>query len=429
VIIAIDRFLKHDYIARLSDALQCATARTPFALPDTPYLRGIWFWAEQVPAWAQRIDLNAAPPASAELLRNIEAQVAPSDPISIIYSSGSVAEPKGVIHSHANFLRSAMRCAASYGYERDDRSFISSPLFWVGGLVVQLLHGMLIGMSVLSSAHSGSKLLDFLERERATYLFVWPYIARSLVDDPTFAQRDFSFVKGGGVTEAIPPALRRKNQPFFGNALGMTESCGPHSLSLANVPDDRIGSMGPLMPGMEWRIVRQDSGAICAAGEQGELLVRGDCMMLGLVKRDRADIFDANGWYRTGDLCSIRDGHLFFHGRSDDQIKTAGANVSPQEVETVLKSIPGVAQAYVYGVPDPRRDVVVGAIVVPLSNVTVIAKQIIAAAAAQLSSYKTPKVVHVLAAGELPMTNTGKLDRRKLIGLLTDMHRADSQWQ
>jgi acyl-CoA synthetase (AMP-forming)/AMP-acid ligase II len=169
---------------------------------------------------------------------------------------------------------------------------------------------------------------------------------------------------------------------------------------------------------MEHRIVDPDSGAVLPEGDQGELQVRGDALTVGLVKRERADVFTADGWYGTGDLCSIRKGYLFFHGRIDDMIKASGANVSPREVEAVLASIPGVAQAMVTGVTDRQRWNVVGALIVPKPGAALDEKFVRSEAAKRLSSYKVPRVVIVMEAAKLPLLSSTKIDRRRLVAML-----------
>src|SRR6185369_6031033 len=286
------------------------------------------------------------------LLAAVEKEVAPSDLISIIYTSGSTADPKGIMHTHGAFMRQSAKLCATYPYQWDDRVYAPMPFFWVGGLTFTVLNAMYIGATVLGTAKTGPELLDFVERERATYVVAWPHITRALAADPMLSKRDLSSMRGGGLVEVLPPEKRPKNQLFFGQCLGMSETSGPHTISLPDLPDHLIGSMGPPMPGMQHRIVDVDTGKELQSGETGELQVRGDALMAGMVKRDRAEVFDADGWYHTGDLCSWKDGHIYFHGRLDDMIKTSGANVSPREVEAVLMGLPGVAQASVSSVPD-----------------------------------------------------------------------------
>jgi acyl-CoA synthetase (AMP-forming)/AMP-acid ligase II len=201
----------------------------------------------------------------------------------------------------------------------------------------------------------------------------------------------------------------------------MTETCGPHSVYRFRHPPEHPGTVGQLQPGMQRRIVDTESlneGAVLSDGEQGELQVRGDALMLGMVKRERAEVFTPDGWYPTGDLCSQRDGYLYFHGRVDDMIKSAGANVSPREVEAVLASVPGVAQAMVTGVADPKRGTVVGALLVPKPGATLDKQQVRSEAAKQLSAYKVPRVILVMDAAQLPLLSSTKVDRRRLVAML-----------
>ena len=423
LLISTDRYLHHDYLERLETAFPGLNGQSaPFHVKDAPFLRRVWIWGARCPAWAEAVDLSREPAIDAALLAAVEAQVAPSDIVSIIYTSGSTAEPKGVIHTHGAFMRQGAKLGATYPYQRGDRVFTQMPFFWVGGLTLTILNAMHVGATLLSSAKVGTPLLDFLERERVSFAVGWPHLMKALVADPSFSKHDFSSMKGGGLPEALPEKLRPKNQ-FFGWALGMTETCASHTASPPNLPDALHGAMGPPMPGMEHKIVDVDTRAEVAPGQMGELLVRGDALMAGMVKRERAEVFEPDGWYRTADLCSFREGHLFFHGRADDMIKTAGANVSPKEVEAVLMTIPGVAQANVSSVPDEKRGAVVGAIVVPAPGATLDPEQIRREAAKSLATYKVPRVVLLMEAAKLPMMSSSKVDRRALLNLLHEAYR------
>jgi acyl-CoA synthetase (AMP-forming)/AMP-acid ligase II len=201
--------------------------------------------------------------------------------------------------------------------------------------------------------------------------------------------------------------------------MGMTETAGPHSLAMASIDDDHRGAMGLLAPGMDHRIVDADTGAILGEGAQGELHVRGDTLMLGYAGRERADTFDADGWFATGDICSIRDLHLFFHGRRDGMIKTAGANVAPAEVEAALMTLPDIAEAHVLGVPDPVRGQIVGALLVPRVGATLDRETVLVAARSLLSSYKVPRKLAIVAVA--PATATNKLDRRAALRLIEEL--------
>ncbi|MET0137365.1 MAG: class I adenylate-forming enzyme family protein [Sphingobium sp.] len=418
LLIATDAYLGSDFIDRLGRMIDGAVEGTTILTPDAPHLRTVWLW-RGVAGWATNIVERAASPAELAVVAAAEALVTPADMLTIIYTSGSTSEPKGVMHSHGNMLRCSRRWAASMPYRDGDRLFAASPMFWVGGLVTSLMTLMQVGGAVVTSARSGSALLDVIEGERCTTLQLFPQMARQIADDPSFAGRDWSAVRAGSVLAMIPPERHQRNPNPFGFAMGMTETSGPHSLAMAEIDDDHRGAMGLLAPGMEHRIVDPETGAILGEGEEGELHVRGDTLMMGYAGRERQDTFDADGWFATGDICTIRDDHLFFHGRRDAMIKTAGANVAPAEVEAALLTLPGIAEAHVLGVPDPERGQVVGALLVAREGATLALDTVLAGAKPLLSSYKVPRRLAIIA--KAPTTATNKLDRRAALRMLEEL--------
>lgn len=423
MLITADRYLSHDYVARLKESFpDLAGARAPLLLEGAPYLRQIWVWGECAEPWARTVDLSRPASLPTALLQRIEAEVSPADQVSIIYSSGSTADPKGIIHSHGAFMRQGAKIAATYPYVADDRLFTPMPFFWVGGLTLTLINCMYKGVTILGSARSGSALLDFLERERVTYVTGWAHLIKQLTGDPTFPGRDFTSIRGGAL---LPPERAPKNQ-LFGNALGMTETSGPHTLSPPDYPDSLAGSFGLPFAGMELRIVDLETGDEVQPGEAGELLVRGDALMQGMVKVEREAVFEPDGWYRTHDLCSMREGYLFFHGRCDDMIKASGANVSPREVEAAIIALGGVTQAIALSVPDERRGSVVGAVIALDEGTRYTPEQIRRELAKTLSSYKVPRVILMMKPADIPMMSTGKADRRKLQQMLVRMNETES---
>jgi acyl-CoA synthetase (AMP-forming)/AMP-acid ligase II len=432
LLFAVPRYLHHDYVARMEAALPgFASASGTFHFVETPYLRAIWLWGSKlaIPAWATRVDLAPEPDIEPQALAAAEAEVRSSDVAGIIYTSGSTAEPKGVIHSHGNFIRQGMKLAVSFGYENDERLYASMPFFWVGGLVTTAMCAMSIGAAMLASAKTGAELLDFLEGERTTAVVSWPHIIRSLVSDPTFAKRQWSAMRSGLLYEALPADRRPRDPTLMSAPIGMTETAGPYTIMQRNLPEEQRGSLGPLMPGLEARLVDAAGSRVLAAweegevdadsdGEVGELQLRSDVMMLGMVKRERADIFTSDGWYSTRDLCSFRRGHLHYHGRVDDLIKASGANVSPAEVEAALLKIAGVASAHVAGVPDRERGSVVGALLVAQPGARLDAQMIRTEAARSLSSFKVPRVVLIVESSQVPTLPSSKIDRRAVASML-----------
>jgi acyl-CoA synthetase (AMP-forming)/AMP-acid ligase II len=145
--------------------------------------------------------------------------------------------------------------------------------------------------------------------------------------------------------------------------------------------------------------------------------------MRGYYKRVREDTFSPDGFFATGDRCSIdEDGFLFFDGRYGEMIKTNGANVSPREVEVALERHPDVREAAVFGVPDPQRGEAVVAVIVPRKGATPDTSGIITALRDELSHFKVPQVVVAMADDDVPRTGTGKMRKREL------RHAVIAQW-
>jgi acyl-CoA synthetase (AMP-forming)/AMP-acid ligase II len=156
-------------------------------------------------------------------------------------------------------------------------------------------------------------------------------------------------------------------------------------------------------------------------GSVGELLVRGIGVMAGYNKRERAETFDEDGWYHTGDRVYRRDGdpRLFYVGRTSELIKSAGANVSPLEVESVIEQFAEVSQCIVVGIDDPVRDEQVCAVVVPaVAQIDV--QSLATRTRDQLSSYKVPTLWVLATSEQIPTLASGKLNRKALRALVMD---------
>jgi malonyl-CoA/methylmalonyl-CoA synthetase len=193
---------------------------------------------------------------------------------------------------------------------------------------------------------------------------------------------------------------------------GMTETGMLTSNPLEG--DRRAGSVGPALPGTEVRVV-DDDGKPCAAGEIGNVQVKGDNVFGGywrMPERNREE-FTADGYFRTGDMGSLStDGYLTIAGRSKDLIITGGYNVYPKEIELLLDEQPGVQESAVIGVPHPDFGEAVTAVVVPKPGAQPSEQALIAALKAQLANFKVPKRVHVV--GELPRNAMGKVQKNVL---------------
>jgi acyl-CoA synthetase (AMP-forming)/AMP-acid ligase II len=412
----------HDLLGRLADALPgLADGDAAIALPEVPYLRRVHAWPDCDRPWATPWPGTAGPVVS--LTGSAEEEVRPADDLVLVTTSGTTALPKSVAHTHGGLVRHAYILAHHRGVTATDRVYSPMPFFWVGGLTMVVLQALSTGAAVLAQdVFEPGATLALLERERATYVSCWAQASQAMTDHPDFATRDLSSVRGGTLLAALPPDRRPSEPELTPNLLGMTETGGPHTMVAVPdtpLPTERRGSFGIPLPGMVQHRIVDPSGFEVAPGQHGELQVRGQILMSGIYKHERHEVFNPDGWYATGDRGWFDDaGHLHFTGRASALIKTAGSNVSPAEVESVLDAMPEVLHSFVVGLPHPVRGEVVAAAVVPSHGAELSAGAVMAHAKRNLSGFKVPTVVAVLTKSELPMLPTGKLDRQGLVRLL-----------
>ena len=339
------------------------------------------------PGWCRGEGWALADPVGEDVLRAAETEVHPEDPAVVIYTSGQSAEPKGVADSHGAILTKIHYLREMLGFRYGMRIDATMPFFWVGGLVMALLPALEIGATVV--CHDAS-----------------------------------TFGAQGVIGRAGTPA-----NPYEGAALvpslGMTETFGMYAWGRDwRVPGfDMAAPLDVLQPDFEIKVVGPDGNPV-GEGERGELVVRGPSVTTGLVKVRRVDVFDRDGYYRTGDGAAVSDGRVHFVGRLDDMIKTSGANVSPLEVERELASLDGVSDAYVTAVDDPDRGQEVVAAVVSTDGVGLDPEDLRAQLRARMSSYKVPRRIAVVRADEVPLTPSMKVARRALSALIDERTRA-----
>jgi acyl-CoA synthetase (AMP-forming)/AMP-acid ligase II len=372
------------------------------AVRTAPYLRSIVFAGDSAPHWATRWnDEDDGVPA--DVLAAAEAEVSPADTAVMVHTSGSTADPKGVVHTHGTVVRqtstwpSAIRVVT--GVDGEARILCAMPFFWIGGLLAATgaLHEpvTLLVMPRLDAETA----LDLVERERATGIVGWPTFTQRMRAHPTFASHDLT------------------SAPMLLN--------GPIDIAMTDVPDGFPvhRTMSETAGGFaftDMAIVDADGHPV-PDGVTGELLIRGIGVMIGYNKRERADTFDENGWYHTGDRVyrSAGDPRLFYVGRGTDLIKAAGANVSPLEVEAVIAEFDDVAQCVVVGIDDPDRGEAVCAVVVPSAaglSFTALAGH----ARERLSAYKVPTRWATVTVDQIPTLPSGKFDRKALRALLVE---------
>ncbi|HEV7853368.1 MAG TPA: class I adenylate-forming enzyme family protein, partial [Mycobacterium sp.] len=339
-----------DLVGRVADALPgLAEGDSAISLEAVPFLRRVHVWPGCDLPWS--MPWPGSTGSSAPLTVSAEQEVRPSDDLVLVTTSGTTALPKSVAHTHGSLVRHAYILARHRGVTSADRIYSPMPFFWVGGLTMVVLQALSTGAAILAQdVFDAGSTLALLERERATFISCWAQASQAMVDHPDFSKRDLTSVRGGTMLEALPPERRPSEPGLTPNMLGMTETGGPHTM--VEVPDtplptERRGSFGIPLPGVVAHRIVDTAGLEAAPGQEGEIQVRGQILMSGIYKQERHDVFTTDGWYSTGDRGWFDEaGHLHFTGRASALIKTAGSNVSPAEVESVLDAVPGVLHSF-----------------------------------------------------------------------------------
>lgn len=432
-----DRLLNNDYLERLESCLpglaEHDAATGPLYSRTCPFLREIHVWGHAERPWchARQTLFDATAAVDADFLAAAERCVLPADVLTIVYSSGSTADPKGAVHTHGAVIRHAFNLNHWRDLVEGDRMFSPMPFFWVGGLVFTLHCAMHAGASLIyEEVFEPGETLKLIERERATVVAGWPHYGIAMTEHPSFGERDLSSIRAGNIYALLPGRAAPVDPELRSNSLGMTETCGPHTIDRMDVdlPEHLRGSYGRPLEGMELKIVDPDSGATVPPGTLGEICIRGYNVMQGLHKVEREDTFDADGFYHSGDGGYVNEeGYLFFTARLGDMIKTGGANVAPREVEIVLDEQPEVHSSHVVGLPHPDRGQAVAAAVVLRDGQTVSGDDLRARLKSELSAYKVPTRYFFCDKGDIPFTDSGKVDKRRLLDFLTANFLTDKE--
>ena len=344
-----------------------------------------------------------------------------------LYTSGTTGRPKGAMLTHDNMLamrrEAALRPLDWNQWGPDDVSLVAMPVAHIGGTgwgLVGLFNG---AKGVVAREFDPTKVLDFIEKDRVSKMFMVPAALQIVVRLPRAREVDYSRLSHILYGAApIPLDLLRECMEVFGcgfvQQYGMTETTG----TVVYLPPEdhdpagntRMRAAGLPMPGVEIKVI-DEAGNSVPAGTVGEVAIRSLANMAGYWKLDEATkkTIDADGWLRTGDAGYLdEDGYLFIHDRVKDMIISGGENIYPAEVESAVYGHPHVAEVAVIGVPDDKWGEAVKAVVAPKPGVTPDAADIIAFARSRIAGFKAPKSVDFVPA--LPRNASGKILRREL---------------
>jgi acyl-CoA synthetase (AMP-forming)/AMP-acid ligase II len=332
----------------------------------------------------------------------------------VLHTSGTTSRPKQVPLLHRNLVASVRSIRAHYALGPGDVSYCVMPLFHVHGLIASVLSALQAGgTAVVPRRFTPNQFWPQSRDLGATWLSAGPTLHHMILDrsDGGPAPATLRFVRS--CSSALSPELMRRAEAAYGvpmlEAYGMTEAS--HQMASNPLPPaPRLpGSVG-VATGTEIAVVDRELRPV-REGTRGEVVVRGPAVTPGYLANPEANaeaFFD--GWFRTGDLGVLEHGYLRLEGRLKEMILRGGENISPTEVEQVLRRHPAVGDAVCFGVADEKYGELVGAAVTLVGDADEAA--LIAHCREHLAAFKVPERVHVVT--EIPRTATGKVQRRRV---------------
>jgi fatty-acyl-CoA synthase len=349
------------------------------------------------------------------------ATVAPADPGVLFFSSGSTSKPKGILSAHRGVSIQLWRMRRMEALDDGVRSWTANGFFWSGNFAMVLGATLAAGGGlVLQRTFEPKEALELMAAEKVTFLFAWPHQWAQLVAAPNWQDVDLSslvHMDANSPIAAHPTVNTTWLEPHhcYGNTETFTLSTGYP----ANTPYEvAAGGHGVPLPGNSLKIVDPLTGRVVPVGERGEIAIKGPTLMLGYLGTPLDETLDDEGYFRTGDGGHVDEtGRLFWEGRLNDIIKTGGANVSPVEIDEVIKTCPGVKVSQTVGVPHDTLGELVVACIVPHAGADLDEAAVRAFAREKLATYKVPRRVLFFAEGDLQLTGSAKVktaDLRKL---------------
>ncbi|MEO9138604.1 MAG: fatty acid--CoA ligase family protein [Jatrophihabitans sp.] len=349
-----------------------------------------------------------------------------------MFTSGTTGRAKGATHSHRNFigacwfhlLNDAVATELGQPLQPGRRYLLVSPLFHISSLhnlaVIRLVTGD--AAVIYQGKFEPDRVLSLIERQRVTNWGGMPTLLTRIVEYPELDRFDLSSLRTVSISSApSSPALKnrvRDKLPLaarsLGTTYGLTESSTAVTVASAGELLVDPATVGRAVPTMQVRIC-DESGVPVPDGAEGEICLLGPLVMVGYWRDPEATAraTTPDGWFRTGDLGTMRDGALSMSSRRSDLILRGAENVYPAEVESQLADHPGVRDCVVLGVPHADLGEEVAAVVVTRSNIDVDEAELREFLSARLGRYKIP-TRWMITTRELPRNATGKVKRREI---------------
>ncbi|MDE2301764.1 MAG: acyl--CoA ligase [Sphingomonadales bacterium] len=356
------------------------------------------------------------------------AAVKPSDPGLLLFSSGSTGKAKGILSANRAVCLQLWRWPKWYNIQTPPRTWSANGFFWSGNFVMALGGTLSSGGSlVLQRWFDAEDALRVMEAEKVTMPLAWPHQWAQLTAAPNYATTDLSSLHYIDMRMPLarhPTVTTQWLEP--GQAYGNTETFTLITVFASGTPAEVSGdSHGVPTAGSTIKIVDPLTGVTLARGERGEIAVKGPTLMLGYLGVPLDESLDDEGFLRTSDGGYVDEaGRLVWEGRLNDIIKTGGANVSPLEIDAVLRECPGVKIVQTVGVPDELLGEMVVSCIVAHDGAVIDEEAVRAFAKTRLASYKLPRRVLLFAEHELATTGSAKVKTAELRKLAADRLRA-----
>ncbi|MDQ0220866.1 fatty acid--CoA ligase [Peribacillus cavernae] len=402
-------------VVLFEEALETTIADIEKRFPEVAF----WFIDENTPSYAANYHEKVANAPQAELTDDIKE----TDLYAIMYTSGTTGRPKGVLHRQRDMVEQSMILINGCSFNSDDIGLITAPMFHCAELHCTFLPRVHVGAkSIILHQFDPKKVLQLVEEERVTKFFaaptMWNMLLQENLDEYNTKSLKLGLYGAAPMAPTLVKACREKLGIELVQAYGMTEM-GP-AITLLSEEDQirKAGSAGQACLNHEIIIARpkedgpSDPDDVMPPGENGEILVKGPCMMSGYFGREEANEKALyKGWYHSGDIGYLdEEGYLWVKDRVDDMIISGGENVYPREVEDTLYEHAGVLDCAVLGQPDDRWGETVTAFVVAKdSSLSEEELEEWCKNSRTLANYKRPR--KYMFCNELPRNASGKIQK------------------
>ena len=341
----------------------------------------------------------------------------------ILFTSGTTGSPKGVLMTHGRVLPQCAVWIGNTGLAFGERYLIANPFFHSFGMKVGWVACLLSGaVAVPMAQFDVGQAIDLIEREKINFFPGPPTVFQMLLTELEKAPFDTSSLRGGTTGAAtVPPVLVERIRSELGirdiiTAYGMTECVNITGCRPGDPVELIAQTCGAAIPGNEV-IIADAEGREVPRGEAGEILVRGQGVMLGYLDDPEAtaEAIDADGWLHTGDVGTMDEaGYVRITDRMKDLYISGGFNVYPAEVEKLLAVHPAIAMVAVVGVPDERMGEVGKAYVVLRPGAAATEAELIGWSRENMANYKVPRSFAFVE--DLPRNASGKVLKTELRG-------------